>query len=59
MNNFLTFFSFKGLILVAEPYYNEPSYEAQRGTKEGDEASAKYNEQLQYNNIRYAMIEQV
>jgi len=51
--------SIQGLILVQEPYYNEPSYEAQRGTKEGDEASAKYNEQLQYNNIRYAMVEQI
>jgi baculoviral IAP repeat-containing protein 6 len=51
--------SIQGLIMVAEPYYMEPSYEAQKGTKEGDEAAAVYNEQLQYNTIRYAMIEQI
>jgi hypothetical protein len=43
--------------MVDEPYYNEPSYEAQRFTKEGDEASAAYNEQLQYNTIRWAMLD--
>lgn len=43
--------------MVEEPYYNEPSYEAQRYTKEGDEASAAYNEQLQYNTIRWAMLD--
>lgn len=45
--------------MVAEPYYNEPSYEAQRGTKEGDKASREYNEQIQANNIRYAMVQQL
>jgi len=51
--------SIQGLVMVAEPYYLEPSYEAQRGTQEGDSACAAYNEQLQYNTIRYAMIEQI
>jgi baculoviral IAP repeat-containing protein 6 len=51
--------SIQGLVMVAEPYYLEPSYEAQKGTKEGEDASNIYNEQLQYNTIRYAMIEQV
>jgi len=51
--------SIQGLVMVAEPYYLEPSYEAQRGTQEGDLACAAYNEQLQYNTIRYAMIEQI
>lgn len=45
--------------MVPEPYYNEPSYEAQRHTKEGDEASAAYNEQLQYNTIRWAMLDAI
>jgi len=51
--------SIQALILVEEPYYNEPSYEAQRGTKEGNEASHAYNENLQYNNIRHGMIQQL
>jgi baculoviral IAP repeat-containing protein 6 len=51
--------SIQGLVMVSEPYYLEPSYEAQRGTTEGDIACAVYNEQLQYNTIRYAMIEQI
>lgn len=45
--------------MVEEPYYNEPSYEAQRDTKEGDEASAAYNEQIQYNTIRWAMLDAI
>ena len=51
--------SIQGLIMVEEPYFNEPSYEAQRGTKEGDKRSHEYNENIQYNNIRFAMIEQL
>jgi len=49
--------SIQGFILCDEPYYNEPSYEAQRGTKEGDDASASYNENIQFNNIRYGIIQ--
>jgi len=49
--------SIQGFILCDEPYYNEPSYEAQRGTKEGDDASTSYNETIQFNNIRYAIIQ--
>jgi baculoviral IAP repeat-containing protein 6 len=51
--------SIQALILVEHPYFNEPSYEAQRGTAEGDQRSKEYNETLQYNTIRYAMIEQL
>jgi ubiquitin-conjugating enzyme E2 O len=32
------------LILVSEPYYNEAGYERQRGTQQGNENSAMYNE---------------
>ena len=31
--------SIQGLILVPEPYYNEPSYEQYRGTEEGQRSS--------------------
>lgn len=35
-----------GLILVAEPYYNEAGYERQRGTQQGKENSRMYNEMV-------------
>eukprot|EP01126_Amoeba_proteus_P051446 TRINITY_DN6141_c0_g2_i1.p1 TRINITY_DN6141_c0_g2~~TRINITY_DN6141_c0_g2_i1.p1 ORF type:complete len:506 (-),score=96.21 TRINITY_DN6141_c0_g2_i1:223-1740(-) len=49
--------SIQSLIMIEEPYYNEPSYEAQRNTREGDDASAAYNEQIQYNTMRWAMLD--
>lgn len=33
--------SIQGLILVPEPYYNEPSYEQYRGSEEGKRASSQ------------------
>ncbi|XP_076325181.1 (E3-independent) E2 ubiquitin-conjugating enzyme UBE2O-like isoform X1 [Tachypleus tridentatus] len=38
--------SIQGLILVAEPYYNEAGYERQRGTQQGKENSRMYNEMV-------------
>src|SRR5690348_15336196 len=37
---------FVGLILVAEPYYNEAGYEKQKGTEQGRENSRMYNEMV-------------
>ncbi|PRP84051.1 P-type ATPase [Planoprotostelium fungivorum] len=51
--------SIQALILLDEPYYNEPAYESQRGTKEGDKRSFEYNEPLRLATIRHAMITQV
>lgn len=36
--------SIQGLILNARPYFNEPGYETQKGTKQGEESSSTYNE---------------
>ena len=36
--------SIQGLILVPEPYYNEPSYEQYRHTEDGKLSSKQYNE---------------
>ena len=36
--------SIQGLILVAEPYYNEAGYDKQKGTQQGHENSRMYNE---------------
>lgn len=47
--------SVQGMILVADPYFNEPGVEAVRGTPEGDAASSRYNARLQLNVVRHAM----
>eukprot|EP01116_Phalansterium_solitarium_P010607 TRINITY_DN2558_c0_g1_i9.p1 TRINITY_DN2558_c0_g1~~TRINITY_DN2558_c0_g1_i9.p1 ORF type:complete len:504 (+),score=0.67 TRINITY_DN2558_c0_g1_i9:291-1802(+) len=51
--------SIQGLILIDHPYFNEPAYEAQRGTKEGVLRSAEYNETIRLGTIRYAMTGQL
>ena len=38
--------SIQGLILVNEPFYNEPGYESQKDTPFGRESSRKYNEMV-------------
>ncbi len=38
--------SIQGLILVAEPYYNEAGYERQRGSVQARENSRLYNEMV-------------
>ncbi|TMW45861.1 hypothetical protein DOY81_009065 [Sarcophaga bullata] len=38
--------SIQGLILVAEPYFNEAGYEKQKGTQQGKENSRMYNEMV-------------
>ena len=40
---------------TSDPYFNEPGYEAQRGTPSGDEASARYNAQVSLDVVRHAM----
>lgn len=35
--------SIQSLILVAEPYFNEPGYEQEIGTEQGDKHSSEYN----------------
>jgi baculoviral IAP repeat-containing protein 6 len=47
--------SIQGMILVADPYFNEPGVDAVRGTREGDVASARYNARLALHVLRYAI----
>mmetsp|Transcript_16895 Transcript_16895/g.26176 ORF Transcript_16895/g.26176 Transcript_16895/m.26176 type:complete len:257 (-) Transcript_16895:513-1283(-) len=48
--------SIQGLIMVPEPYYNEPGYELQKGSAEGLRRSRQYNDMIHLNAIRYAML---
>ena len=43
-------------ILVAEPYFNEPGLEGQRGTAEGQLRSEEENEKLRLDTIRHAIV---
>eukprot|EP00891_Asterochloris_glomerata_P004328 jgi/Astpho2/4328/e_gw1.00065.64.1_t len=47
------------LILINDPFYNEPSNESTRGLSETNLASNKYNADLHLNTIRYAIIDQL
>ena len=49
--------SISSLILVAEPYFNEPGYQNSQGTPNGDKYSLDYNKNIRKQNVRYGMIE--
>jgi len=51
--------SIQSLILVDEPYFNEPGYEKTMGTEEGKKASEQYNKNVRSNCLKYAMLEQL
>lgn len=48
--------SLQSLVLVAEPYYNEPGYSKGLGT---DRQSRNYNHDVFSNNLKYAILEQL
>ncbi len=41
-----TFVTLQAMILVEDPYYNEPAHEAARGTDTGRSSAAMYNANL-------------
>ena len=43
-------------LLVKEPYFNEPGYDRTRGTRQGDESSARYNNNLRLATLRHAIV---
>jgi len=51
--------SIQSLILVPEPYYNEPGYERNYGTTTGNRESHTYNENVFRNNLRHAILGQL
>ena len=46
------FISVQALILVPDPFFNEPGYERIRGTAEGDRESRNYNETIREATVR-------
>ncbi|XP_072390491.1 dual E2 ubiquitin-conjugating enzyme/E3 ubiquitin-protein ligase BIRC6 [Diabrotica undecimpunctata] len=51
--------SIQSLILVPEPYFNEPGYERARGTPAGTASSKHYNLNICQATVRWAMLEQI
>jgi baculoviral IAP repeat-containing protein 6 len=51
--------SIQSLILVPDPYFNEPGYERTMHTEEGKRRSREYNENIYEQTIRFAMIGQL
>jgi ubiquitin-conjugating enzyme E2 O len=47
--------SLQGLVLVEEPYYNEPGHECDAGTEQGRQASTLYNENARLLALRAAV----
>lgn len=51
--------SIQSLILVPEPYFNEPGYESLLGTDKGRRHSQSYNEDILVHSINHAMVLQL
>jgi ubiquitin-protein ligase len=51
--------SISALIMVPDPYYNEPGYESLMNTSQGNLASKNYNIQIRKNCVQVAMIDQL
>ncbi|KAL6746135.1 ubiquitin elongating factor core-domain-containing protein [Haematococcus lacustris] len=51
--------SIQGMILVEDPYFNEPAHEATRGTDTGLKSAARYNAELTLNTLRWAIIDKL
>ncbi|KAK3912332.1 Baculoviral IAP repeat-containing protein 6 [Frankliniella fusca] len=49
--------SIQSLIMVAEPYFNEPGYDSLMGTPDGKASSDNYNRNVKLQTVRLAMIE--
>lgn len=51
--------SIQSLILVSEPYFNEPGYERSRGTPSGTASSREYDANIRQATVKWAILEQI
>ncbi len=51
--------SIQSLILVEQPYFNEPGYEREMNTPAGDAHSRAYNDNIRAMTLRWAVLEQL
>ena len=53
------FLSIQSVVMSEEVYFNEPGYEGEAGTEEGEKKNEGYSNIVRLNNIKYAMIKQI
>jgi len=51
--------SIQSLIMVKEPYFNEPGYETSIGTPEGIKKSKDYDDVIKFATMKWAILEQI
>ena len=51
--------SIQSLILVSEPYFNEPGYERSRNTPAGQQSSNEYSANIKQATVKWAMLNQL
>lgn len=51
--------SIQSLIMVDDPYFNEPGYERTMNTSDGKKRAFKYKEEIRLHNLRVAIINQI
>ena len=51
--------SIQSLVLNDKPYFNEPGYEREHNTPDGDIASMEYNYNIRYQCMKWAMIDMI
>ncbi|XP_065205955.1 uncharacterized protein LOC135835562 [Planococcus citri] len=51
--------SIQSLILVPEPYFNEPGYETSRGSTMASQSSKTYNSNIMSATVQWAMLDQI
>jgi baculoviral IAP repeat-containing protein 6 len=51
--------SIQSLILVSEPYFNEPGYERSRGTPAGTASSIEHDSNIRQATVKWAMLEMI
>ena len=44
------------MILVDDPYFNEPGYETSRASAQGKASNDAYNKSQQYNTLQHAVL---
>lgn len=60
MSTFLqVIISIQSLIMVEEPYFNEPGYEKAMHTETGKKRAFDYKNQIRYDNLRVAILNQI
>ena len=51
--------SVQAMILVEQPWFNEPGADGLRGTSDGDRKSREYNEEIRLQTMRWGMVAQL